>query len=198
VAGKSDRNGWNKRQATIILHIMANGNTPFKHVIIFHGRGTVLNKEQPYYDPMVEVHFNPTAYHNEEMFLKWLKGVYKPYIANNADDDGKEESLVVMDAAAFHKTPAVIKFFHEAEPPMLTALIPPGLTGYLQPLDTAVNGPFRKLLQQAADEYIGQLVRIHQNSWTMLFTTSVGIHQNSRIMLFIASKGNPSIVGFHL
>jgi hypothetical protein len=56
-------------------------------------------------------------------------------------------------------------------------------------------------------------VRIHQNSWTMLFTTSVGIHQNSRIMLFaafvgihqnswnmlfIASKGKPSIVGFHL
>jgi hypothetical protein len=58
-----------------------------------------------------------------------------------------------------------------------------------------------------------ELVRIHQNSWTMLFTTSVGIHQNSRIMLFaafvgihqnswnmlfIVSKGNPSIVGFHL
>jgi hypothetical protein len=32
---------------------------------------------------------------------------------------------------------------------MLTALIPPGLTSYLQPLDTAVNGPFKKLLQQA-------------------------------------------------
>jgi hypothetical protein len=29
---------------------------------------------------------------------------------------------------------------------MLTALIPPGLTSYLQPLDTAVNGPFKKLL----------------------------------------------------
>jgi hypothetical protein len=41
-------------------------------------------------------------------------------------------------------------------------------------------------------------VRIHQSSWTMLFTTSVGIHQNSWNMLFIVSKGNPSIVGFHL
>jgi hypothetical protein len=29
----------------------------------------------------------------------------------------------------------------------------------LQLLDTAVNGPFKKLLQQAADEYIEQLER---------------------------------------
>jgi hypothetical protein len=78
VAGKSDRSGWDKRQTTIVLHIMANGDTTFKPVIIFHGQGTVLAKEQPYYDPRVEVHFNPTAYHNEEIFLKWLKHVYQP------------------------------------------------------------------------------------------------------------------------
>jgi hypothetical protein len=155
VAGKSDRSGWDKRQAIIILHIMANNDTPFKPVIIFHGQGTVLAKEQPYYDLKVEVHFNPTAYHNEEMFLRWLEDVYQPYVADNAD--GNEENLVVMDAAAFHKTPAVMKFLHEAYPPMLTALIPPGLTSYLQPFDTAVNGPFKKLLQQAADEYIKRL-----------------------------------------
>jgi hypothetical protein len=130
VAGKSDRNGWNKRQAIIILHIIANGNTPFKPVIIFHGQRTVLAKEQPYYDPRVEVHFNPTVYHNEEMFLKWLKDVYQPYIADNANADGKKENLVIMDAAAFHKIPAVMKFLHEAYPLMLTALIPPRLTSY--------------------------------------------------------------------
>jgi hypothetical protein len=101
VAGKSNRNGWNKRQAIIILHIMANGDTPFKPVIIFHGQGTVLAKNQPYYDPGVEMHFNSTAYHNEEMFLRWLKDVYHPYIADNAD--GNKKSLVVMDTAAFHK-----------------------------------------------------------------------------------------------
>jgi hypothetical protein len=129
VAGKSDRSGWDKRQATIILHIMANGDTHFKPVIIFHGQGTVLAKEEPYYDSRVEVHFNPTAYHNEEILLKFPKDVYQPYIAEHTH--GEKESLVVMDAAAFHKTPAVMKFFHEASPPMLTALIPPGLTSYL-------------------------------------------------------------------
>jgi hypothetical protein len=40
---------------------------------------------------------------------------------------------------------------------MFTALISFGLISYLQPLDTAVNGPFKKLLQLAADEYIEQL-----------------------------------------
>jgi hypothetical protein len=69
IAGRSDRNSWNKRQATIILYIMANGNTPFKPVIIFYGQRTVLAKKQSYYNPKIEVHFNPTAYHNEEMFL---------------------------------------------------------------------------------------------------------------------------------
>jgi hypothetical protein len=37
VAGKSDRSGWDKRQAIIVLHIMANGNIPFKPILIFHG-----------------------------------------------------------------------------------------------------------------------------------------------------------------
>jgi hypothetical protein len=41
VAGKSERSGWDKRQVTIILYIMADGSTPFKPVIIFHGKGTV-------------------------------------------------------------------------------------------------------------------------------------------------------------
>jgi hypothetical protein len=37
VAGKSDRSSWDKRQATIVLHIMANGDTffrPFSSFII--------------------------------------------------------------------------------------------------------------------------------------------------------------------
>jgi hypothetical protein len=134
---------------------MVNGDTPFKPILIFHGQGTVMVKEQPRYDPRVDVYFNPTAYYNEEMFPEWLEDTYQPYIASQAGEG--EESMVVMDAAAFHKTPPIMKFLHEAIPPMLAALIPPGLKSHLQPLDTAVNGRFKKLLQQAADEYIKQL-----------------------------------------
>jgi hypothetical protein len=155
VAGKSDRNGWNKQQATIVLHIMANVDTLFKPILIFYGQRTVIIKEQPRYDLRVDVYFNPTAYHNEEMFLEWLEDTYQPYIASQAGEG--EESMVVMDAAAFQKTPPIMKFLREAVPPMLTTLIPPGLTSHLQPLNTAVNGPFKTLLQQAADKYIKQL-----------------------------------------
>jgi hypothetical protein len=45
VAGKSERSGWDKRQATIILYIMADGNTSFKPIVIFYGKGTVAKRE---------------------------------------------------------------------------------------------------------------------------------------------------------
>jgi hypothetical protein len=34
-ADKFERSGWDKRQPTIILYIMADGSTPFKPVLIF-------------------------------------------------------------------------------------------------------------------------------------------------------------------
>jgi hypothetical protein len=86
-------------------------------------------KKQPRYNPRVNVYFNPTAYHNEEMFLKWLKDTYQPYIASQTGEG--EESMMVMNAAAFHKIRPIIKFLHEAIPFMLTALILPGLTSHL-------------------------------------------------------------------
>jgi hypothetical protein len=132
---------------------MADGSTPFKPVLIFYGKGTVAKKEK--YDDRVDVHFNDTAYNNEDLFHKWLRDIYQPYVAQHAD--GNEESLIVMDAAAFYKKEIILNFIRNSEPPMTTALIPPGLTSLVQPLDTAVTGPFKKLLQEEADVYIENL-----------------------------------------
>jgi hypothetical protein len=165
IAGKSDRSGWDKRQATIILYIMADGNTPFKPVVIFHGKGTVASKEN--YDDRVDVHFNEIAYNNEDLFHTWLCDIYQPYVAQHAR--GNEESLIIMDAASFHKTEIILDFVRQAEPPMTTALISPGLISLVQPLDTAVNGLFKKLLQEAADVYMEELEKEDwmPKSWTI-------------------------------
>jgi hypothetical protein len=139
VAGRFERSGWEKRQATIILYIMADGSTPFKPVIIFHGKETVAKRE--HYDERVEVHFNETVYNNEELFYSWLRDTFEPYVAETAE--AGFTSLIVMDAASFHKTEAILDFIRNSEAPMTTALIPSGLTSLLQLLDTAVNGPFK-------------------------------------------------------
>jgi hypothetical protein len=93
VAGKSDRSGWDKRQATVVLYIMADGSTPFKPVITFHGKETVAKRG--HYDDRVEVHFNETAYNNEGLFHHWLRNTYQPYVTRTAC--GLEQSLIVMD-----------------------------------------------------------------------------------------------------
>jgi hypothetical protein len=153
VAGKSERSGWDKRQATIIPYIMADGSTPFKPVIIFHGKGTVARRE--HYDNRVDVHFNETAYNNEDLFYTWLQNIYQPYVTQQAC--GIEESLIIMDAAAFHETEAIRTFIKQAQPPIRTAIIPPGLTSLVQPLDTAFNGPFKQLLHEEVDLYLEEL-----------------------------------------
>jgi hypothetical protein len=62
-----------------------------------------------------------------------------------------------MDAASFHKTEGILTFICTSETPMTTALIPPGLTSLVQPLDTAGNGPFKQFLQEEADTYVCEL-----------------------------------------
>jgi hypothetical protein len=70
---------------------------------------------------------------------------------------------------SFYKTEAILDFIRSSKAPMTTALIPSGLISLVQPLDTAVNGPFKQLLQEEADIYVCELVETGKmpDPWTL-------------------------------
>jgi hypothetical protein len=74
IAGKSDRNSWDKRQAIIMLCIMADGSIPFEPMVIFYGKMTVAKREK--YEDRVDIRFNEIVYNNEELFYTWLRDIY--------------------------------------------------------------------------------------------------------------------------
>ncbi|KAI1818915.1 DDE superfamily endonuclease-domain-containing protein [Xylaria intraflava] len=155
VNAKSIRSGWDKRQATLVLSIVADGSTPeeLKPIVIFHGKGNVVATEGHRYHPGVTVRFNEKAYNNEGLLEEWIKTSLASYTR-------KKNSLLVIDAAAFHKTAGIKAAL--AENNVVSALVPPGLTAYLQPLDVGFNGPFKKWLKEETDLYIDRLEEENQ------------------------------------
>lgn len=151
VAGKSDRSGWDKRQATLILYIFADGIQRMIPTIIFHGKpteegGQIYEKEKHLYPDDVNVVFNDTAYNNEALFSQWIDDNFAKFAA---EED--EEILLVIDAATFHKTQPIKNKLKEHNTTL--ALIPGGCTSLVQPLDTAINRPFKQWLQEETDKY---------------------------------------------
>ncbi|KAI1818975.1 DDE superfamily endonuclease-domain-containing protein [Xylaria intraflava] len=146
VEGKSDRSGWDKRQATLILLILADGSykAELRPVIIFHGEGNAKSKEEDRYHSQVIVKFNTKAYNNADLLADWIDNNLGAYTK-------QRDSLLVMDVAAFHKTEAIKEAIKRNK--ITTALIPPGLTAFIQPLDVGFNGPFKKWLDEEIETY---------------------------------------------
>lgn len=108
---RSTRSGWDKRQATILLCIFADGAMRVKPLILFKG---ALEKnltrradqqrrtaEVARYDPRVAVQFNPNAYANESVLVNWITDMLVPALPAGP-------RLLALDVAKFHKTDAVL------------------------------------------------------------------------------------------
>jgi DDE superfamily endonuclease len=153
ISAKTDRSGWDKRQATLVLYIFADGVPRIQPKLIFHGKATneggkIEERESHLYHKGVTIHFNSTAYNNEELTMQWIDSELIPNLKPTAQD----EVLLALDVAAFHKTPAILQKLRDNH--IITALVPPGCTGLLQPLDTAVNKPFKELLREHTELYM--------------------------------------------
>ncbi|KAI8710466.1 hypothetical protein NCS52_01563600 [Fusarium sp. LHS14.1] len=163
VAGKTDRSGWSKRQATLIIYIFADGSFRLKPKIIFHGtagpKGRIFADEGHLYAPDVTVAYNETAYNNEDLFYDWIKDELADVQAKTRD------FLLVMDVATFHKTDKVTDQLRQQK--VTRALIPPGCTGQLQPLDVSVNRPLKDLLREETLIYMMNKEAQGQTEWSV-------------------------------
>jgi len=70
-----------------------------------------------------------------------------------------------MDVASFHKTPAILQKLRNIH--VTTALIPSGCTSLLQPLNTAVNRPFKDWLCKVTEKYLDSLSEGDITKWTV-------------------------------
>ena len=61
-------------------------------------------------------------------------------------------SLLLLDAAGFHTTPDILQTLRSAN--ITPSIIPGGCTGLIQPLDTAINKPFKQYLRDYTEAYV--------------------------------------------
>lgn len=157
---KSAKSGWDKRQASLILMVFADGISRVKPKLLFHATTgeNIFRKEGHLYDSRVTVEFNKTAYNNKEIFLTQIENEIIPAF-------GGRPSLFALDAAVFHKTETVLKTLksHHITPSM----IPGGCTGLVQPLDISINFPFKELFRDEIEDYIEQEEENGKSSWTV-------------------------------
>lgn len=166
--GKGSKSGWDKRQASLVLCIFADGVPRVPPMIIFRGKCEQLGRERVEYHPGVEVEFNNKAYMNDGLFLRYIEKQLVPVL-------GGRPTLFAIDLMGSHKTPAVLHklCLHNITP----SLIPGGCTSLIQPLDVAVNKPFKEIKQELTNNAIFEAESIETfQKWTVshrrILTTS--------------------------
>jgi hypothetical protein len=151
---KSARSGWEKRQATLMVYISADGIARCKPLIIFHGsegkKTKPIRDEMLKYDQGVKVVWNKEAWANEKVMIQWLRDQWayatdKPSLTV----DRKRHRLLTLDVFTGQKTDEVKKVFKELN--CTTSFIPPGCTGFVQPLDVAINKPLKNRIKELSE-----------------------------------------------
>jgi len=156
---KETRSGWDKRQATLVLCIFADGIPHVPPMVIFHGTGARLHAETQRYPPNILVEFNPTAYMNDVLFEKYVSNHLVPVL-------GGRPTLFALDLMGSHKTPTILNLLRQKN--ITPSLIPAGCTSLVQPLDVSVNKPFKDLMRDLTDERIFQLESMEAfEKWTI-------------------------------
>ncbi len=139
---RGGQSGYDKRQCTVQLTVFSDGNPRVKPLIIFRGAGKRLSvNEKQQWDDRVTVCFQKNAWCDEEVMKMWIDEMWCPAVEKLGS-----KHLLVADVHKAQKTKAVLARLKEIG--TTPALIPPGCTSLLQPLDVSFNKPFK---QKCAD-----------------------------------------------
>lgn len=150
---KQAKNGWEKRCATSMLNVSANGKYRCRPLLIFKGKACEKNakikKEMREYHSMVKVFWNEKAYCNAEIMLQWLKQLYRYATSGFAAD--KPSRLFSLDVFKGQKTSAIKQAFRDLN--VIPFFISSGCTSYVQVLDVAINKPLKSRITALADQH---------------------------------------------
>ena len=146
---KSTSSGLDKRQMTIQLTIFADGIPRVKPIVVFRGKDLrITPTEKALWDSRVHVVFQDNACVNEDIFLWWIEHAWKLSCMSIFD---KSQKLLVLDVHQAQKTELVKATFKNCRTSM--AMVPPGCTSLVQPLDVSINKPFKQYLEEASEEH---------------------------------------------
>lgn len=131
---KSTRSGWDKRQASLVLCVFADGVPRIPPMVIFHGMGKRLGDEFDHYHLGVLIEFNKKGYMNDQLFLRYITNHLLPAL------EGRP-TLFALDLMGSHKTSEVLDTLRQHQ--IIPSLIPGGCTSLVQPLDVSINKPMK-------------------------------------------------------
>lgn len=146
---KSEKSGWDKRQATLILTVFGDSNNRLQPIILFRGKNPPAKSKTDQYHQDVIVRFNEKAYNNENEMVNYITNDLVPALKG-------EPCFFLMDDARFHKTSAVKSALKDNN--IVLSIVPPGCTSLVQPLDVSVNRVFKDFLREEMDSMFGHLL----------------------------------------
>lgn len=147
-AVKIDSTGHEKSNFTVVLSVTAAGEK-LKPMIIF--RKKLIPKGN--FPPDVLVRANAKGWMNQGLMELWLREVWNKRQHNNSDPS---QSLLILDSARCHLTESLRNLYKESSK---IAVVPGGLTRYLQPLDVGINKPFKDKMKEGWEQWMADTTK---------------------------------------